>query len=204
LRARLLAGIGGHARVLSRIGNDLLELARVEAGRLTVQTRVVNLERFLESVEHAWSAEAEARGMHLQVQLPGRPIWIQADPDRLAQAVGNLVENALKYGGRGGRVQVTADVESPTTCALAVHDTGEGIPIDDLPRVFDRYYRVEGRAGSGPGGMGLGLAIARGIALAHGGDLRAEPGAEGGTSFILTLPRASVEAPGEEALARPA
>src|SRR5207244_1178022 len=135
-----------------------------------------------------WTPEARRRGIALQVRLPIGPMPLNGDPIRLTQALGNLIENALKYAGSGGWVRV--DVGPPLfgSYELAVTDSGPGIPLDVLPRVFERYFRVEGRVGSGPGGMGLGLAIARAIVLAHGGELTAESPRGGGARFVLRLP----------------
>src|SRR5207245_488600 len=124
--------------------------------------------------------QARRRRIALQVRLPVGPMPLNGDPIRLTQALGNLIENALKYAGSGGWVRV--DVGPPLfgSYELAVTDSGPGIPLDVLPRVFERYFRVEGRASGGPGGMGLGLAIARALAPAHGGAPTAErPGGAG-------------------------
>jgi two-component system sensor histidine kinase BaeS len=116
------------------------------------------------------------------------PLPLTGDPIRLTQAVGNLVENALKYAGTDGWVRV--DVAPPQSgwYELAMTDSGPGIPQEVLPHVFERYFRVEGRVSGGPGGMGLGLAIARAIVLAHGGDLTAESPLGVGARFVLRLP----------------
>jgi signal transduction histidine kinase len=126
------------------------------------------------------------------------------DPIRLTQSIGNLIENALKYADAGGWVRVdlsgaaqksaatplAAPLGRPlgATYELTVTDSGPGIPVEVLPHVFERYFRVEGRVSGGPGGMGLGLSIARAIVLAHGGDLSAESPRGSGARFVLRLP----------------
>jgi two-component system OmpR family sensor kinase len=117
-----------------------------------------------------------------------RPLPARVDEARLGQALGNLVENALKYSPPGTAITVRARQEGPGRFALEVADDGVGIPREVLPRVFERYYRVEGRASGGPGGMGLGLSIVAGIARAHGGSVEARPGAVRGTVFTIHLP----------------
>jgi len=103
-------------------------------------------------------------------------------------AIANVVENALKYTGSSGWVRVDLGPPRVGSYALTVTDSGPGIPIEVLPRVFERYFRVEGRVSGGPGGMGLGLSIARAIVLAHGGELTAESRRGTGARFVLRLP----------------
>jgi signal transduction histidine kinase len=137
-----------------------------------------------------WTPEARRRGISLQVRLPLGPLLLTGDPIRLTQALGNLVENALKYAGSGGwvRVDLGAPLDGDRLYEVTVTDSGPGIPAEVLPRVFERYFRVEGRVSGGPGGMGLGLAIARAIVLAHGGELTAESRRGSGARFVLRLP----------------
>jgi two-component system, OmpR family, sensor histidine kinase BaeS len=188
LAERLIGGLVGHTRRLSRLADDLLELARWEGGRLRLDAQDIDLAELVRGTLDEWTPEARRRGIALQVRLPVGPLPLYGDPIRLAQALGNLVENALKYAGSNGWVRV--DVAPPLmgSYELAVTDSGPGIPLDVLPRVFERYFRVEGRASGGPGGMGLGLAIARAVVLAHGGELTAESPRGSGARFVLRLP----------------
>src|SRR5207249_4050230 len=167
-----------------------LELARWEGGRLRVDVQEMDLAELVRGTLDEWTPEARRRGISLQVRLPYGPLLLTADPIRLTQALGNLVENALKYAGSGGwvRVDVGPHAEGARMYEVAVTDSGPGIPADVLPRVFERYFRVEGRASGGPGGMGLGLAIARAIVLAHGGELTAESPRGSGARFVMRLP----------------
>ena len=188
LGQRLVLGLVGHTRRLVRLADDLLELARWEGGRLRVDAQDMDLADLVRGTLDEWTPEARRRGITLQVRLPMGPMPLNGDPIRLTQALGNLIENALKYAGSGGWVRV--DVGPPLfgSYELAVTDSGPGIPQQVLPRVFERYFRVEGRASGGPGGMGLGLAIARAIVLAHGGELTAESPRGSGARFVLCLP----------------
>jgi two-component system sensor histidine kinase BaeS len=187
LGQRLIGGLVGHTRRLTRLADDLLELARWEGGRLRIDEQDLDLADLVPGTLDEWTSEAGRRGITLDARVPPEPLPIYGDPIRLAQALGNLVENALKYAGTDGWVRV--DVQpSGHSYEIAVTDSGPGIPADVLPRVFERYFRVEGRASGGPGGMGLGLAIARQIVVAHGGTLVAESPPGSGARFVLRLP----------------
>jgi signal transduction histidine kinase len=185
---RLVGGLVGHTRRLVRLADDLLELARSEGGRLRVDAQDIDLTDLVRGTLDEWTPEARRRGISLLVRLPLGPLTVNGDHIRLTQALGNLIENALKYAGSGGWVRVDIGPPVNGNYEVAVTDSGPGIPPKVLPRVFERYFRVEGRASGGPGGMGLGLAIARAIVLAHGGDLVAESPPDGGARFVLRLP----------------
>jgi signal transduction histidine kinase len=188
LGQRLVGGLIGHTRRLVRLADDLLELARWEGGRLRVDAEEMDLAELVRGTLDEWTPEARRRGISLQVRLPVGPLAVYGDPIRLTQALGNLIENALKYAGDAGWVRVDVGPPLVGSYELAVTDSGPGIPLEVLPRVFERYFRVEGRVSGGPGGMGLGLAIARAIVLAHGGELTAESPRGGGARFVLRLP----------------
>ncbi|HLZ31798.1 MAG TPA: ATP-binding protein [Chloroflexota bacterium] len=188
LGQRLVVGLVGHTRRLVRLADDLLELARWEGGRMSVDAQDIDLAELVRGMLDEWTPEARRRGISLQVRLPIGPLPLHGDPIRLTQSIGNLIENALKYAGSGGWVRVDIGPPLVGSYELAVTDSGPGIPIEVLPRVFERYFRVEGRVSGGPGGMGLGLSIARAIVLAHGGELTAESPRGSGARFVLRLP----------------
>jgi two-component system sensor histidine kinase BaeS len=194
LGQRLVQGLVGHTRRLVRLADDLLELARWEGGRLRIDVQDMDLAELVRGTLDEWTPEARRRGISMQVRLPFGALPARGDPIRLTQALGNLVENALKYAGSGGWVRIDLGLALLGDYELTVTDSGPGIPADVLPRIFERYFRVEGRASGGPGGMGLGLAIARAIVLAHGGELTAESPRGSGARFVLLLPRPSVAA----------
>jgi signal transduction histidine kinase len=122
----------------------------------------------------------------LALQVPPGLPTVRADPERLLQALGNLVANALKFARDGGRITLRAE-QRPTGVRLSVQDTGAGIAADDLPHVFDRYWQKR-RAGGGKRGTGLGLAIVRGIVEAHGGTVDVESTPGEGSEFSFTIP----------------
>jgi two-component system sensor histidine kinase BaeS len=186
LKDRLVAGLVGHTRRLGRLADDLLELARLEGGRLEIEIGTVSLVEIARQAVAEWTAEAAWRDVTLELATEGEPI-ILGDHERLVQAVGNLVENALKHTPRGGSVSVRVWSDR-TGHRLDVHDTGKGIPAEDLPFIFHRFYRVEGRSGGGPTGMGLGLAIVERIVRAHRGTVTVTSEEEVGSTFHITLP----------------
>jgi two-component system, OmpR family, sensor histidine kinase BaeS len=191
---RLVTGLVGHTRRLNRLSMDLLELARWEGGRMRIDFEDLDVADLVHGILDEWAAEVERRDTVLQVEMPDRAMPLRGDPVRLAQALGNLIENGLKYASAGGRIRIAVLVDATQRrYSIGVEDSGPGISHDDLPRIFERYYRVEGRTGSGAGGMGLGLAIARAIARAHEGDVIAESVPGAGARFVLQLPVPSAE-----------
>ena len=186
LRGRLVSGLVGHTQRLGRLADDLLELARLEGGRLDIERSSVDLSGVAKQAVAEWTAEASRRRIALELTAQGHSVMI-GDHARLVQAAGNLVENALKHtpGGGSVRVRVWSDA---LTHHLEVQDTGQGIPAEALPFIFHRFYRVEGRSAGGPNGMGLGLAIVERIVRAHDGtvDVTSEPAV--GSRFHIQLP----------------
>jgi two-component system OmpR family sensor kinase len=191
LRDRLVMGLVGHTRRLGRLADDLLELARLEGGRLAIERIPVPLVGVAQQAVAEWTAEASRRHVTLELIADGEPT-VQGDHERLVQAAGNLVENALKHTPRDGSVGVRVWSDGMSH-HLEVHDTGQGIPPEDLAFIFHRFYRVEGRSGGGPTGMGLGLAIVDRIVRAHHGvvSVASEPGV--GSAFRIDLPSDGVE-----------
>ena len=138
-------------------------------------------------VASVFSAETDARGIHLGTNIQGALPEIQADPDRIAQVLVNLLANAVHHTPDGGKISVSAScVDNDIVVSLT--DSGPGISKDDLPHVFDRFYRTDRARDRATGGTGLGLAIARGIITAHKGSIwvESEPGL--GTTFTFSLP----------------
>jgi two-component system OmpR family sensor kinase len=173
---------------LSRTAEDLLTLARSDAGVMQPRLVPVDLGGLVRGVAERSRVPAQTRRVELQVEAGTGPTVV-ADPDLVGRLVRNLVENAVKYTPGGGRVRVEVAREKESGLVI-VEDTGPGIPAADLGRVFERFHRVEDsrtpeRDG---GGAGLGLAIARSIAVAHAGDLTVENRPEGGTRFVARLP----------------
>lgn len=173
---------------LSRTAEDLLTLARSDAGVMRPRLVPVDLGQAVREVVGRLRSAAEARGVAIEIEADGGPTVV-ADPDLVGRLVRNLVENGVKYTPPGERVRVEV-LRGEDAGVVIVEDTGPGIPEEDLERVFERFHRVgDSRTPERDGGgAGLGLAIARSIARIHGGDLTAENRAGGGTRFEARLP----------------
>jgi two-component system OmpR family sensor kinase len=177
--------------LLSRLVADLRELALAEAGKLTIERRPVDLGDLLGRVAAAVEPVAAEKGISLQVDVPPSLPAISADADRLSQVAHNLLSNALRHTPAGGKISIHAGHAQETREVwLKVSDTGEGIPVDQLPYVFDRFYRADPARSRATGGTGLGLAIVRAIVEAHGGHVSAaSDGVPGrGSTFEVHLP----------------
>ena len=184
-----VAGLYDETRLLTRLVDDLHDLALADAGQLRLERLPVNLADLARTTLGQFSPVAEAAGVKLELAAAEDVPDILGDPDRLAQVLRNLLSNALRYTPAGGRVTVRV-ARSGAQVAIQVADTGSGIAREDLPHVFDRFYRGDKSSGRRRSGAGLGLAIVRQLILAHGGQIEAgsEPGH--GTTFAITLPAA--------------
>ena len=193
--ARAAEVITAEARRLERLVQDLLDLARFDARQFNLHPRPVDLAEVVGDTGEGFRPSAEELGLRLEVAAgPAGLVTVAADPDRLAQVVANLVENALKYARTRVGVTVTAP---PGMAMIAVDDDGPGIAPEDLPRVFDRLF-VSTRSPARQVGTGLGLAIVAELVAAMGGAVWAESPTVlgGGTRMVVTLPtRVAVTAP---------
>jgi PAS domain S-box-containing protein len=169
---------------------DLLDVTRLEAGRLTVSARDVDAVPLVEAALYAMRTLAESTGVELEAAYEEELPMVHADPDRVTQLLSNLVGNALKFTPAGGRVDVRVDPYNEGVM-VSVVDTGEGIPADQLPHVFDRFFQVTNARMGARHGAGLGLPIARGIVEAHGGTIWIESAPGRGTTVRFTLPAAN-------------
>lgn len=176
-----------HAQRLSRLTNDLLDLSRLEAGfRPRVETLPVH--SAVQAVLNALEARAREKEIVLESQTR-KDLAVSADRAAVEQILTNLVDNAIKYTPRGGRVRVSADAKD-SRVVIGVEDTGPGIPEEHLPRLFERFYRVDEARSRELGGTGLGLAIVKHLVLAHGGEVAAQSQLGSGSRFLVWLPRA--------------
>jgi len=182
-------------RLLSRLVEDLRELALADAGQLYLDLRPTDVTQIIRHTVDNFALAAEAQELDLTAQLPDDLTPVQADADRVAQVLRNLLVNALRHTPSGGSVTVTVSF-MVETLEIAIADTGEGIAPDDLPHVFERFWRAgpararsrsdgEGRLA---GGTGLGLSVAQSLVEAHGGQIWVESTPGEGTVFRFTLP----------------
>jgi signal transduction histidine kinase len=172
---------------LVRLVDDLLDATRLSSNKVQIRKARVDLVQVVQHALDASRPDIEAAHHQLELRLPGEPVWLDADADRLTQLVTNLLNNATRYTSAGGRITVTVSGSSEEA-VVSVADTGVGMRPEDLDCVFDMFTQV---AGPGSGGLGIGLALVRGIAELHGG--RAEARSEGpgrGSEFRITLPLA--------------
>jgi signal transduction histidine kinase len=177
----VLAGVLDDTRILARLVEDLRTLSNAEAGRLVLNKEPTDLAVLIQDVVKSFSAQAETNHITVRVVAADLPI-IEVDPLRLWEVLSNLLSNAIRHTGRGGSVSVTAESDAEGI-VVKVSDTGAGISAEELPRIFDRFYK-----GGASKGSGLGLTIARNLITAHGGDIRAESRLGEGTTITFRLP----------------
>jgi len=178
------------AEHLSHLVEDLRTLSLVDAGKLTLHRQAVQLKDILERTAAAHLPQAQQSGIALDVDVAADLPAIHADPERLAQVLGNLVGNALRYTPEGGRITLTAR-QRASVVQLTVQDTGTGIDPADLPHIFDRFYRGDEARETNEGESGLGLAIAKSLVEAHGGSISVSSTPGAGSTFIIILPSAT-------------
>jgi len=185
-RRRFVEAIQRHAERLQRIVDDLLELARLEQPGIQPGEGDVDLAALARGVAESFREAAAARGLALEVEVGTAPIPVRGDAAMLERALANLVDNAVKYT-QAGSVRVAAG-GSGETAWCEVRDTGPGIPPEHLPRIFERFYRVDQGRSRELGGTGLGLSIVRHVAELHGGRVSVESELGRGSTFRVELP----------------
>lgn len=181
-----IATIYDETRLLSRLVADLRELAQAEAGQLKLNLGPVDAPAVLAQTVDSFALLAQDNQIRLELDLPASLPPVNADSDRLAQVLRNLLANALRHAAPGGRVQVSARSEEGRV-RISVTDDGPGIPAADLPHVFDRFWRGDPARSRDSGGSGLGLAITKHLVEAQGGQIGVESEAGGGTAFWFNL-----------------
>lgn len=208
---RFLEIIERHSNRLGRLVDDLLTLSDLELGRTQLRREAIDCNELVQSCFETLRSKAGATGVSLEAAVPGNLPAIDADADRLEQALLNLVDNAIKYTQSGGRIVVAArqvgasslpdrgaaDDDTGGWVELSVADTGVGVPPDDLARLTERFYRVDKARSREIGGTGLGLAIVKHIVQAHGGQMAIASELHRGTTVSLFLPtyRSKAETP---------
>ena len=176
-----------NAMRMSRLTEDLLVLARVESGEQNFNFQIAMPQELLDDAVQTFQDIAAGRGIELSVMnTASSAVWV--DRYAIHQVFTNLIDNALKYGAHGNKVLVGA-CDTEDGVQFYVRDFGSGIPSEHLPRLFERFYRVDKARSLESGGTGLGLAIAKHVVRAHSGNIRAESELNHGSTFYFTLPR---------------
>jgi signal transduction histidine kinase len=184
---RYLDTLQKEIRELSALIDDLFQMAQLDAGGLALDCELSSLTDLLSDTFESFSALASQRGVDL-VFAPATGVdVISMDTRRIGRVLNNLIGNAIQHTPKGGKVRVAVG-RVPIGVRVEVADSGEGISEEDLPYIFDRFYRGEKSRSRATGGAGLGLAIARGIVAAHGGTIAVESLPGEGTRFFFTLP----------------
>jgi CheY-like chemotaxis protein/two-component sensor histidine kinase len=199
---RALGMIERSTRTLAKLIDDLLDVSRIIAGKLRLDSRTLQLGPVVELALEAAQPDAEAKGIRLEKVLPPDTINVAGDPVRLQQVVGNLLSNAVKFTPEGGRLRVALDATA-SHARITITDSGVGIDADFLPYIFERFRQANTDSNRRNKGLGLGLAISRHLVELHGGTIEASSAGEGhGSTFTVTVPlqRRPADPPGQPAV----
>jgi signal transduction histidine kinase len=188
-QGRYLTRVQANADRLVRLINNLLDLARIEEGRVQVTPTVFSLIGLAAELLDSLRPVATERGLALRLTDQGGPLIVYADRDKMGQVFLNLIDNAIKFTPPGGTVEIEITGEEAEFAKVRITDTGEGIPADELPRIFDKFYQVQVGLQAKTKGTGLGLSIAKGLVELQGGRIWVESRMGRGTTFYVTVPR---------------
>ncbi|MGY2095226.1 sensor histidine kinase efflux regulator BaeS [Pseudomonas simiae] len=183
-----MQSLQGEVNMLSKLVDDLYELSLADVGALTYRKSACALEPLLRASVSMFQERLNARHLRLELDLPAPPVELLADAGRLQQLFSNLLENAVRYTDPNGLIRIRVALDRADVC-IDILDSGPGVSAEQLPRLFERFYRGESSRNRASGGAGLGLAICHSIALAHGGSLSAAHSPLGGLWLSLRLPR---------------
>src|SRR5690606_10046294 len=173
---------------LVHLVNDLLDVARINTGQIDIKKERVRLNDIVSHAVEMTLPAIQARHHNLSVKVPDQPIWLDADANRLAQVIGNLLANSAKFSPDNGQVDLSVRLEG-NEAVIAVSDNGIGISADFLPHIFDMFTQVRHKEGHHYGGLGIGLSLVKRLTEQHAGTVRAySPGPGQGTTFILRFP----------------
>ncbi len=185
----LLAKIDAEVDSLRQLADELFDLAQIESGQAPLKLMTLHLVPLIDKAIARFALQAERHDLKLTASEL-KDVNVLVDPDQFDKVLGNLIHNALKFTPAGGCVTVSAHAAVGDMVEVCVADNGRGIPAQDLPRIFERFYKVDRARSRGEKGTGLGLAIARHLVEAHGGKIRAESTEGVGSTFCFTIPAA--------------
>jgi DNA-binding response OmpR family regulator/two-component sensor histidine kinase len=194
LARQRLGSVLANGRRLAQLVEQLLDVARLESGTLTLQTEVADRVPLLRRITESFASLAERRGIAFRVSCPVGGLRVRFDPDKMEKVIGNLLGNALKFTPAGGSVELRAQDERDGWAVVEVEDTGPGIPAEHQARIFDRFYQVDDSSRRMHEGAGIGLALARELVDLHGGKIGVRSSEGSGSTFIVRLPLAAGEA----------
>lgn len=188
--AHFLPALSGEVDRMKRLVADLLTLSRVEANEMRTPTQSVLLQSVVEEACAPLALLSQNVGIRIETELPEKPIHFQGDPNEIARAIKNLIENGLCYGDRGGVVNVKGSDLSAQTNSVLIEVSNDGPGVDDhhIPRLAERFYRIDAHRSRNSGGSGLGLAIVKHVVNHHRGRMTIESHASQGFRVLLTLP----------------
>ena len=196
LSAEEVADVHRETRLLSRLVTDLRDISLAETGQLPLRKELTDLSALVRTSVARFSSQAEEKGVRLDVEAADGELSADVDPDRIAQVLGNLLDNALRHAPAGGEVVVRLQPGTQRDeVRVTVRDTGSGIPEEHLPNIFERFYRADRARTRTDGGSGIGLAVVRQLIEAHGGRVWAESQPGKGATFGFVLPTAKPDAP---------
>ncbi|HAL56173.1 MAG TPA: hypothetical protein DCP63_06800 [Bacteroidetes bacterium] len=175
-----------HASRLDSLLSDLIDISRIESGEMKMSFRYFDITAYLRHLADDLTHEASKKNQTLTLNMPSKEVVVYGDKERLTQALGNILDNAIKYSQAGATIIVSV-VENEETVSISVSDSGPGISAEHLPRVFERFYRVDKTRSRDVGGTGLGLAITKHIVEAHGSKIGIESEVGKGTTFSFDL-----------------
>jgi len=185
--AATIHSLNEEAALLSRLVDELQELSLAEAGELKLVYQAEDITRLVKQAVTPWQPKVAAKEIALSLDLPDNLSLVNIDWQRVNQVLHNLLENAVAYTHKGGAINVAATTQGDWV-EVCVSDTGEGIPVEDLPNIFERFYRVDKSRARVTGGSGLGLTIAKRLVEAHGGKITVQSKPGKGSRFSFTLP----------------
>ncbi|PIQ89144.1 MAG: hypothetical protein COV72_04580, partial [Candidatus Omnitrophica bacterium CG11_big_fil_rev_8_21_14_0_20_42_13] len=177
---------------LSNLINDLLDVSKIEARKVTLKKSLIDLEAFIKNIILPFKTIADDRNISLGYKFPDKGISIFMDPDKITQVLNNLIGNAIKFTKAGGKITILAE-DRPGLIQIGVSDTGIGISKQNLGSLFNKFTQLNRSYGPGEKGTGLGLAISKGLVELHGGSIWAESVPGKGSKFLFNIPKANFE-----------
>ena len=190
-QAEILGIAKNNTERLARIINGLLDVSKIEAGKVELHKQDVDVQNLLREIVQGFDGKAREKGLELRLVLPEEAILVYADEDKLSQIFTNLIDNAVKFTAQGS-IEVSA-AEGSGEIECRVRDTGIGIHPESLPKIFDKFTQFGRKDGPGEKGTGLGLSIVKGLVEVHGGEVRVDSELGRGTTLTFTLPKLSFE-----------